>query len=78
MLAHLQKKCFVYVSSKGGAQGIQCPKVVQGENMAARPSSMVGWPDKWASHAQSSAIAPPYSSYKFHGAPSKKCEESEV
>jgi hypothetical protein len=43
VLEHLQKKCFVYVSSRGGAQGIQCPKVVKGEKLAARP-------DKWASH----------------------------
>jgi hypothetical protein len=48
----IYKKCFVYVSIKGGAQGIQCPKVVQGVNLATRPN-------KWASHAQSSARAPP-------------------
>jgi hypothetical protein len=29
----------------------------------------VGRPDKWASRAQSSARTPPYSSYKYHGAP---------
>jgi hypothetical protein len=28
-----------------------------------------GQPDKWAPRAQSLAIAPPYSSYKYHGAP---------
>jgi hypothetical protein len=31
---------FVYVSSRGGAQGIQCTKAVQGGNLAARPSCM--------------------------------------
>jgi hypothetical protein len=67
------------MSNRGGAQGIQCPKVVQGGNLAARPSCVAGRSDKWASHAQSSSRAPPYSSYKKHGAPpGKKCEESEV
>jgi hypothetical protein len=37
-------------------------KVVQGGNLA-------GWPVKWASRVQSLATAPPYSSYKYHGAP---------
>jgi hypothetical protein len=47
--------------------------------VAARPSFMAGRPDKWASRAQSSARALPYSSYKYHGAPpGRKCEESEV
>jgi hypothetical protein len=47
-----------------------CPaEAVQVGNLAARPSFMVGQPDKWASRAQSSARAPPYSSYKYHGAP---------
>jgi hypothetical protein len=67
----ISKNCFVYMSSRGGAQGIQCPKVLQGGNFAGRP-------DKWASHAQSSARAPPYS-YKYHDAPpDRRCEESEV
>jgi hypothetical protein len=44
-------------------------KVVQGGNLAARPSCMAGWPVKWASRVQSLATAPPYSSYKYHGAP---------
>jgi hypothetical protein len=39
-----------------------------------RPAKLHGRP---ASHAQSSARAPPYSSYKYHGAPlGRKCEES--
>jgi hypothetical protein len=48
-------------------------------NLAAQPSCMVGRPDKWASRAQCSARAPPYSSYKNHHAPpGSECEESEV
>jgi hypothetical protein len=78
VLAYFQKP-FVYVSRRGGAQGIQCPKAVQGGNLAASPSCMVGQLDKWASCDQSSARAPPYSSYKYHDAPTgRKCEESEV
>jgi hypothetical protein len=57
----ISKNCFVYMSIRGGAQGIQCPKAVQGGNLANRPN-------KWTPHAQSSATAPPYS-YKYHGAP---------
>jgi hypothetical protein len=63
------KNHFVYVSSRGGAQGIQCPKTVQRGNLSAQPSCMAGRPDKWASHTQSSARVPPYSSYKYHHAP---------
>jgi hypothetical protein len=75
----ISKNHFVNVSSRGGAQGIQCPKVMQGRNLAARPSCMADRPDKWASCAQSSAKAPPYSSYKFHHAPpGRKCEESDA
>jgi hypothetical protein len=78
MCWHISKNRFVYVSSRGGAHGIQCPKAVQGGNLATRPGCMVGRPDKWASRTQSSARVPPYS-YKYHGAPpDKKCEESEV
>jgi hypothetical protein len=48
-------------------------------NLAARPSCMADRPNKWASRAQSSARALPYSSYKYpHAPPSRKCEESEV
>jgi hypothetical protein len=68
----ISKNHFVYVSMRGSAQGIQCPKMVQGGNMATRPSCMADWPDKWAPRAQSLATTPPYSSYKYHG------EESEV
>jgi hypothetical protein len=79
MCWHISKIHFIYVSSRGGAHGIQCTKIVQGGNLAAQPSCMVGRPDKWASHTQSSARAPPYSSYKYHGAPpGRKCEKSEV
>jgi hypothetical protein len=54
-------------------------KAVQRLNVAARPSFMAGRLDKWASHAQSLARAPPYSSYKYPGAfPDRQCEESEV
>jgi hypothetical protein len=79
MCWRISKNHFVYVSSSGGAQGIQCPEAVKGGNLAARPSCMDGRPDKWASRAQSSATVPPYSSYKYYGAPpGRKCEESEV
>jgi hypothetical protein len=79
MCWHISKNHFVYVSSRGGAQGIQCPKAVKGGNLAARPSGIADWPDKSAPCTQSLATAPPYSSYKYHGAPlSRKCEESEV
>jgi hypothetical protein len=79
MCWHISKKCFVYVSSRGSAQFIQCPKAVQGGNLAARTSCMASRPDKWASHTQSSARALPYSSYKYHDAPpDRKCEESKV
>jgi hypothetical protein len=47
--------------------------------LAARPSWMIDQLDMWASRAQYSARAPPYSSYKYHGAPpSRKYEEREV
>jgi hypothetical protein len=71
MCCRIYKKCFVYGSSKGGNQGIQCPKAVQGENLATWPSCMDGRPDKWPSRAQSLARAPPYS-YKYHRAPLAK------
>jgi hypothetical protein len=78
MCWHISKNRFVYMSSRDGAQGIQCPNVVQGGNLAAGPSCMASQLDKWAPHIESMAAAPPYS-YKYHGAPlSKKCEESEV
>jgi hypothetical protein len=78
MCWRISKNHFVYVSRRGGGQGIKGPKVVQGGNMVARPSCMVGRPNKGASHAQSLARALPYS-YKYHSAPpGRKCEESEV
>jgi hypothetical protein len=73
------KTHFAYVFNRGGAQGIQFPKAVQGGNLAAQPSCMAGRPDKWTSRAQSSARASPYSSDKYrHALPGRKCEESEV
>jgi hypothetical protein len=78
MCWRIYKKHFVYVSNRGGAQRIQCPKGVQGGNLATRPTCMAGRPNKWSSHAQSLATTPPYS-YKYHGAPlGRKCEESKV
>jgi hypothetical protein len=54
-------------------------KVMEWLNVATRPSFMAGQPDNWASRTQSFAGAPPYSSYKYPGAPlGRKCEESEV
>jgi hypothetical protein len=58
MSCRISKKCFVYVSRRGDAQGIQCPKAVQGGNLAARPSCMAGRPNKWASQAPNLAKAP--------------------
>jgi hypothetical protein len=55
----IYKKCFVYMSRRGNDQDIQCPKAVQGGNLAAWSSCMVGRPNKWAPRAQSSARAPP-------------------
>jgi hypothetical protein len=69
MCWRISKNYFVYVSSRGGAQGIQCPKAVQGGNLAARPSCTADRPEKWASRTQSLARAPPYSSYIYHGPP---------
>jgi hypothetical protein len=75
----ISKNYFVDVSRRGGAIGIQCPKVVQGGNLATRPSCMAGWLAKWAPHTKSLTTTPPYSSYKYHGAPlGRKCEECEV
>jgi hypothetical protein len=68
MCWRISKNCFVYASSRGGTQGIQCPKAMQGGNSDTRPSCMAGRPNKWASCAQSLARAPPYSSYKYHDA----------
>jgi hypothetical protein len=47
----ISKNYFINVSSKGGAQGIQCPKAVQGGNLATRPSCMAGRPNMWTSQA---------------------------
>jgi hypothetical protein len=48
MCWRISKNHFIHVSRRGGAQGIQCPKVVQGGNLAAQSSCMVGRPNKWA------------------------------
>jgi hypothetical protein len=69
MCWRISRNRFVYMSRRGGAKGMQCPKAVQGGNLAGRPSCMDGRPDKWAPSTQSLAIAPPYSSYKYHRAP---------
>jgi hypothetical protein len=71
MCWRISKIRFVYVSKRGSAQGIQCPKAVQGGNLAGRPSCMAGRPDKWAPHVHSLATTPPYSSYKYHGPPTE-------
>jgi hypothetical protein len=42
MCWRISKTRFVYVSIRGGAQGIECPKTVQGGNLATQPSSMTG------------------------------------
>jgi hypothetical protein len=42
MCWHITKNHFVYVSSRGGAQGIQYPKAVQGGKSPTRPSCMAG------------------------------------
>jgi hypothetical protein len=73
----ISKNRFVYMFSRGGAQGIQCPMAVQGETW---PPGQVAWPAglTCAPHMPN-LQAPPYSSYKYHGAPlGRKCEESEV
>jgi hypothetical protein len=44
MCWRISKNYFVYVSSRGGAQGIQCPKAVQGGNLVARPASLTSGP----------------------------------
>jgi hypothetical protein len=54
MCWRISKNRFVYVSNRGSAQGIQCPKAVQGGNLAAWPSCMADRPDKWASQATES------------------------
>jgi hypothetical protein len=42
MCCRISKNHFIYVYRRGGAQGIQCPKAVQGGNLAARTSCMAG------------------------------------
>jgi hypothetical protein len=61
MCWHFSRNRFVYVSRRGGAKGVQCPEVVQGGNLAARPSCMAGRLVKWAPRTQSSATALSYS-----------------
>jgi hypothetical protein len=57
MCCRISKNCFVFVSSRGGSQGIQCPKAVQGGNLAV---GEVAWstgltsgphmPNHWLEH----------------------------
>jgi hypothetical protein len=58
MCWHISKNHFVYVSRRGGAQGIQCPKAVQRGNLATRLSCVAGQPNKSASRAPISPKAP--------------------
>jgi hypothetical protein len=53
-----QRLCSRYPMPTGGAR-----------RKLGRPAKLHGRPDKWASCAQSLVRAPPYSSYKYHGAP---------
>jgi hypothetical protein len=69
VLVHFQKPFCLRVQKRRCSR-YPIPNTVQGGNLAARPSCMAGRPDMWASCAQSLAKAPPYSSYKYHGAPS--------
>jgi hypothetical protein len=59
MCWRISKNYFDYVSIRGGAQGIKCPKVVQGGNLVTRPSCMADRLDKWAPRSQSLATALP-------------------
>jgi hypothetical protein len=73
------KTIFTTCQSKSVRGVSNVEKAVQGGNLAARPSCMASRLVNWAPRAQSSAVAPPYSSYEYHGAPpSRRCEESEV
>jgi hypothetical protein len=73
------KAVFTTCQSKSVRRVTNVGKMVERLNLATRPSCMAGQPDKWASHAKSSATAPPYSSYKNPCAPpGRVCEESEV
>jgi hypothetical protein len=56
--------------SVGGVSNVG--NIVQGGNLVARPSCMASRLVKWAPCAQSSATTPPYSSYKYQGAPSRQ------
>jgi hypothetical protein len=74
-----QKTIFTTCQSKSISRVSNVKKVVERLNVAARPIFMTIWPDKWASRAQSLTRAPPYSAYKYPGAPpGRNCEESEV
>jgi hypothetical protein len=69
VLLHLQKTVFTTCQSKSIRGVSNVEKAVERLNLAARPSCMVGQPDKWISRAQSSVRAPHYSSYKYPHAP---------
>jgi hypothetical protein len=73
------KAIFTMCQSKLVRRVSNVGKGVEWLNLAIRPSCMVGWPDKWTSHAQSSTRTPSYSSYKNpHAPPRRGCQESEV
>jgi hypothetical protein len=75
----IPKTIFTTCQSKSVRGVSNVGKALERLNVATRPSFMVGWPDKWASHAQSLARALPYFSYKYPAAPpGRKCEGSEV
>jgi hypothetical protein len=68
VLAHFQKpfclcvqqrRCSMYPMPKGGSR----------RKLGRQPNCNAGRPDKWDSRTQSSVRAPPYSTYKYHGAP---------
>jgi hypothetical protein len=63
------KTFFTMCQSKSVRGVSNVGKAVEWLNVAAQP-------DKWVSHHQSSAREPPYSSYKYPGAPpGRKCEK---
>jgi hypothetical protein len=73
------KTIFTMCQSKSVRGVPNVGKAVEQLNVAVRLSFMAGRLVKWASHAQSSARALPYSSYKYTSAPpGRKCQQSEA
>jgi hypothetical protein len=73
------KTIFTTCQSKSVRGVSNVGNAVEWLNLAVGPICMATRPDKWASRTQSSARAPPYSTYKYpHAPPSRECEESEV